>query len=209
MITRLGKLITIAIAIVALGLTALLVSGYQASAHESRFQAQLRDAYGQRVGTVDFRIGRHAMTVDAEFQWNQNVTPNQFHGFHVHANNDLANGEGCIANPDEPRNTWFVSADGHLSATGLTHGAHQGDLPSPLIGQDGTARLRFTTDRLDPELLRGRVVILHANPDNFGNVPTGTASAQYSPNTAAATDLTDRTGNAGDRMACGVIRRSR
>ena len=205
MTTKLGKLITIGMAIVALGLTAMLVSGFQASAHESRFRAQLRDGTGQRVGTVEFRVSRHAMTVTVELRPNPNVAPNQFHGFHVHANPD---GKGCEAKGVDPA-TWFVSAGGHLSENGQIHGAHLGDLASPLVGADGTARLQFTTDRIDPELLRGRVVILHAGRDNFGNVPTGTASTQYSPNTEAATTLTANTGNAGNRVACGVIRRQR
>jgi Cu-Zn family superoxide dismutase len=206
MIKKLGRLVTIGLAIAAVGLTVLLVSGYQASAHESRFRAQLRDPSGQRVGTVEFRVGRHVTTVDAELQWSSHVARNQFHGFHVHANSDPANGDGCIATGDDPTK-WFASADGHLSKPGQTHGAHLGDMPSPLVGEDGTARLRFTMRRIDPDALRGAVVILHANPDNFGNVPTGTAPNQYTPNDEVeATDLTARTGNAGNRVACGVIR---
>ena len=53
------------------------------------------------------------------------------------------------------------------------------------------------------------VVILHANPDNFGNVPTGSADNQYTANSEAATTATANTGNAGNRVACGVIRRQR
>ena len=89
-----------------------------------------------------------------------------------------------------------------------THGSHQGCLPSPLVLSDGTARLSFTTDRIEPTLLRGRAVILHDRPDNFGNIPVGTGANQYTPNSAAATDLTARTGNAGDRVACGLVRRA-
>jgi Cu/Zn superoxide dismutase len=52
-------------------------------------------------------------------------------------------------------------------------------------------------------------VILHAGPDNFGNIPVGTAPNQYTPNSTdpvtGATVLTANTGNAGNRIACGVI----
>jgi Cu-Zn family superoxide dismutase len=205
MIKKLGKLVTIGLAIAAVGLTVLLVSGYQASAHESRFRAQLRDGTGQRVGTVEFRVGRHAMTVDVELRPNTYVEENQFHGFHVHANTDRA---GCAATGVDPA-TWFVSAGGHLSDPGQTHGAHLGDLPSPLVGADGTARMQFATHRIDPSMLRDRVVILHANPDNFGNVPTGPAANQYTRNSETATTVTANTGNAGNRVACGLIRRHR
>ena len=107
---------------------------------------------------------------------------------------------------------WFLSADGHLSTPEQKHSGHQGDMPSPLVMADGTARLSFTTDRIDPETLRGRAVILHHLPDNFGNVPLGDGHdlPEYTPNaSSAAIDLTNRTGNAGDRVACGLIRRSR
>ena len=56
-------------------------------------------------------------------------------------------------------------------------------------------------------MIRGKAVILHAKADNFGNVPTGTAANQYTPNGPEATDLTARTGNASDRVACGLVKR--
>ena len=135
-------------------------------------------------------------------------TPNQFHGFHIHANNVPGNGKGCVADPGEAEATWFLSADGHLSEEGQVHGAHNGDLPSPLVMADGTAILKFTTDRIEPRDLKGTAVILHKDPDNFGNVPVGSAANQYQPNDPAATTATSATGNAGPRMACGLVKRS-
>jgi Cu-Zn family superoxide dismutase len=202
------RIFALGTAAVTTAVTGVLLFGPQATAHDASFRATLRDPDGRRVGTVDFRISRYATQVDARLRPNANVEPDQFHGFHVHANADPSNGDGCIADPDAAPSTWFVSADGHLAAQGETHGNHQGDLPSPLVLADGTARLSFTTDRIEPSLLRGRAVILHDRPDNFGNIPVGTAANQYQPNSAAATDLTARTGNAGDRMACGLVRRT-
>jgi Cu-Zn family superoxide dismutase len=205
----LKRVLALGTAAVTTAVTAALLIGPQATAHNASFRATLRDPDGRRVGTVDFRISRYATQVDARLRPNANVTPDQFHGFHVHANADPANGRGCVADPDADPATWFVSADGHLAAQGEGHGNHQGDLPSPLVLADGTARLSFTTDRIEPSLLRGRAVILHDRPDNFGNIPVGTAPNQYQPNSAAATDLTTRTGNAGNRVACGLIDRGR
>jgi Cu/Zn superoxide dismutase len=48
-------------------------------------------------------------------------------------------------------------------------------------------------------------VIFHAAADNFGNVPLGAEPDKYAANSQAAIDLTNATGNAGARLACGVI----
>lgn len=187
----------------------MVLPGGQASAHVDRFHAVLRDPSGVRVGSVEFRINRQTMAVRVVLRPNRYVSAGSFHGFHVHANNDPSNGSGCLASADQPSSTWFVSADSHLSEPNQTHGHHAGDMPSPLVLSDGTARLRFTTDRIDPKVLRSSAVMLHAAPDNFGNVPTGTAPDQYTANSPAATDKTGKTGNAGDRVACGMVRRER
>ena len=202
------KVLALGAATASAALAGVLVIGLQATAHTANFSAKLRDPEGRVVGTVTFRIGRDAMHVDAKLRPNPHVEVNQFHGFHVHANDNPANGRGCIANPTQPPRTWFVSADGHLSAGDQGHGQHNGDLPSPLVMADGTARLSFSTDRIEPEVLRGRAVVLHRFLDNFGNVPVGTAATQYTANSQEATALTRNTGNAGDRLACGVLRRS-
>jgi superoxide dismutase, Cu-Zn family len=78
-------------------------------------------------------------------------------------------------------------------------------MPSVLLNQDGTATLEFIDSRLDVATLAGRAVVLHAGADNFGNVPAGAGAEQYTPNSGAATTKTADTGNAGDRIACGVI----
>jgi len=49
-------------------------------------------------------------------------------------------------------------------------------------------------------------VIVHALADNYNNVPRGSKPDQYTANSAAAITLTDDTGNAGDRIGCGVIK---
>jgi len=87
----------------------------------------------------------------------------------------------------------------------LTHGDHTGDLPSVFVNNDSTVSMRFDIDRIAIADLVNRVVILHAKPDNFGNVPVGTADDQYTPGKDALAK-TQATGNASDRIACGVIR---
>jgi Cu-Zn family superoxide dismutase len=191
----------------AVGAGGVLVAS-QASAHDDTVRTSLRDPRGVHVGSVVFTDEGDATSVKAVLKRNRYVTPRgAFHGFHVHANNNPANGAGCVADPSQKSSTWFVSADGHLAETGQTHGKHDGDMPSPLVLADGSAHLRFTTDRVDLPTLVGKAVILHADADNFGNVPTGEADDQYKANTQAAIDRTQSTGNAGDRVACGLLRR--
>jgi len=78
-------------------------------------------------------------------------------------------------------------------------------MPPLFVSAAGTAASSFITDRFTPDDVKGRAVIMHAGNDNLGNVPVGTAANQYTANAADATTLTNNTGNAGNRIACGVI----
>lgn len=178
------------------------------AAHGERASATLRLADGRPVGTVAFLGDPWTVTeVRVTVRMPRSAPAAGFHGFHVHANSDPANGSGCLADPAQPPSTWFVSADGHLAESGETHGAHAGDLPPLLVTDGGRAYSVSITDRVAVDDLLHRAVVLHAGADNLGNVPVGTAPTQYTPNSAEATGLTARTGNAGDRLACGVVRR--
>jgi Cu/Zn superoxide dismutase len=85
-------------------------------AHGRRARTTLRDAAGHEVGRVKFvqRDGKVIVSASVTRQ-----TPG-FHGSHIHANDDPANGQGCIADPAQAPSTWLVSADGHLKAAGQT-----------------------------------------------------------------------------------------
>ena len=173
-----------------------------------RVSATLRLADGTRVGTVVLRPhGRHATQVHVVLKAPALIARRAFHGFHVHANDNPANGNGCVADPARAASTWFVSADGHYTDPGVRHGDHRGDFPVLYVDARGRATASFVTDRFRPADVVGRAVIVHARADNYANVPTGTASNQYTPNALDAVALTAATGNAGDRQACGVIRR--
>ena len=154
--------------------------------------AELHDATGASVGTVVFTAAGDstAVVVTARLP----AGTDGIHGFHVHANNNPANGDGCIADPAQPANTHFVSADGHYNPGGGTHGAHAGDMPALFFTQDGKAAMTFVTDRFTPAEIKGKAVIIHAAPDNYGNVPVGMAANQYTPNSPDATTLPENTG---------------
>jgi Cu-Zn family superoxide dismutase len=168
--------------------------------------ANLRLADGRSIGRVEFFDGHPGTVVRAAIRMPAGMPKvSGYHGFHVHANDDATNGNNCVADPKAPSKTWFVSADGHYDRGGHQHGTHDGDLASLFVMDDGQATIELRTDRVSPAQLARRAVIIHAGPDNFGNVPVGTAPTEYTANSAAATEATRKTGNAGDRIACGLV----
>jgi superoxide dismutase, Cu-Zn family len=150
----------------------------------------LRDAGGAVVGSVRMTHRHGEVFVRASVD---GLAPG-FHGFHVHA-------VGACAPP-------FTSAGGHYNPGGSGHGQHAGDMPSLLVNADGTAELRFTTDRFTFADIRdsdGSAIIVHASPDNFAHIPTRYHS--HTENTFGPDSATLATGDAGARVACGVVPR--
>ena len=181
----------------------------QADASGWRARATLRVADGTEIGQVTFQGKRDETAVRVRLEHlPSNWTTDSFHGFHIHANN-TGTENGCIADPAVAAKDWFLSADGHWKTDGQDHAGHHGDMPSVLVNADGSAEMEFVTGRFDPAAIVGRAVIVHAGADNFGNVPLGDAVNQYKANSVDATTATKNTGNAGDRLACGVIERRR
>jgi Cu-Zn family superoxide dismutase len=107
--------------------------------------------------------------------------PAGVHGFHVHETGD------CSA-PDAS------SAGGHFNPAGSPHGApnadprHAGDFGNVEASADGrvdvTYVMRDVTLGSGSSSIAGKAIILHADPDDLRTQPTG---------------------NAGGRIACGVI----
>jgi superoxide dismutase, Cu-Zn family len=112
------------------------------------------------------------------------LKPNAEHGFHVHEKGDCSSGDG-------------MSTGGHFNPAGAGHGQHGhgahhvGDLPSLKADAQGVAKVMFQTDRLSlgsgASSIEGKGLIVHRDPDDYKTQPTG---------------------NAGPRLACGVIRRN-
>lgn len=112
----------------------------------------------------------------------QGLRPGQQHGFHIHEVGDCSSEDG-------------MSTKGHFNPLGKPHGhplseaRHAGDLPALFADQSGRARLDATVDGITlkpgPTNIVGRGMIIHADPDDFRTQPTG---------------------NAGARIACGVIK---
>ena len=89
-------------------------------------------------------------------------------------------GGSCTGTQEDP----FSDTDGHFNPGGCEHPAHAGDLP-PLFSNNGLAWNAVLTNRFTVRAVLGRTVIIHAGRDDFTTQPAG---------------------NAGAKIACGVIR---
>lgn len=140
--------------------------------------AKLAPASGSKVtGTIEFKEVEGGLEVTANVE---GLTPGD-HGWHVHEKGD------CSA-PDAK------SAGGHFNPSGHKHGApdgaerHEGDFGNLTAGKDGKATKTFvmkgiTLDEGASSVV-GKGFIVHEKKDDFTTQPTG---------------------NAGGRVACGVI----
>lgn len=152
--------------------------------------ASLKNQAGDVVGEVSFQQLTSGVQVKARVG---GLSPTaDFHGFHIHANGT------CDGD--------FTSAGGHWNPAGATHGDHQGDMPVLYAGADGTAVSNATLDAFTVDQLLGDAggvaVIVHAGRDNYANIP----AARYSTSAGPGPDTTtNNTGDAGARLACGVI----
>lgn len=158
------------------------------SSGEDHARAALLDADGNRVGRVVFF--QHGDRVFVEVRA-RDLTQG-FHGFHVHETGRC-----------EPP---FASAGGHLADDGQVHADHIGDLPALQAGADGRAYLLAATDRFtvsDLFDLDGSAAIVHADPDNYSNIPDRYRAENGEPGPDAETL---QAGDSGARVACGVVR---
>jgi Cu-Zn family superoxide dismutase len=107
--------------------------------------------------------------------------PPGMHGLHVHEKGDCSDPEA-------------KSAGGHFNPSTMPHAGpmdkehHAGDLGNIEIAADGTGSLTIETRMLTvgpgPNSVVGKAVIFHEKPDDLKTQPTG---------------------NAGSRLACGVV----
>ncbi len=159
-----------------------------AQTDERHARAVLRNADGERVGVVRLTQRNGKVLVRTRIR----ALPAGFHGFHVHAVGE------CVPP--------FTSAGGHYNPGNAGHGSHAGDMPVLLVNADGSAYLWFTTDRFAVNDLfdaDGSAIIVHAAADNYANIPTRYHS--HTEDTTGPDSMTLATGDAGGRLACGVI----
>ncbi len=143
-------------------------------------EVELLSSKGKTVGRATLTQQQGGVRISLQ-AWKLSPGP---HGFHIHA-------VGKCDRPD------FTSAGGHFNPDGKKHGvknpagAHAGDLPNLVVGPDGTVSAEVIASQVTLELGRnslfgreGSALVIHVAPDD---------------------DTTDPAGNAGARIACGVI----
>ncbi|RKG74932.1 superoxide dismutase family protein [Corallococcus exercitus] len=142
-------------------------------------KATLKDAQGKDVGEVTLEQAPKGVLVKGTLM----NLPAGEHAFHIHET-------GKCEAPD------FKTAGGHFNPTKKQHGAlstkgqHAGDMPNLYVAQDGKVQFDvFIADLKVKSLLDkdGSALMVHAKLDDYH---------------------TDPTGDAGGRIACGVVEKS-
>jgi len=127
-------------------------------------------------GTVTFTKAEGGVRVQAQIK---GLKPGD-HGFHVHEFGDCSAPDGA-------------SAGGHFNPAGTPHAGphdaqrHAGDMGNVAAGADGSATVDYVDKQASfegPNSVLGRGVIVHDKADDLKTQPTG---------------------NAGGRVACGVV----
>lgn len=141
--------------------------------------AKIKDSSGLAVGDADLVQTEAGVLIKLQLK---GVKPGE-HAFHIHA----------VGKCDAP----FETAGGHFNPTHAHHGimsgeGHAGDMPNLHVPQSGDLSVevlnrQVTLDKGKPNSLfdaDGSSLVIHAKADDYKSDPAG---------------------NAGDRIACGVI----
>lgn len=167
-----------------------------------KLTAQLKNAGGTTVATADFEFSSGFVTITVKTTGSGQLTPG-FHGLHIHSVGKCE--AGSVAPTGGPPGD-FESAGAHFQAPGHSGHPASGDLTSLQVRQDGTAELVTTTDAFTAEDLQAGAktsIIIHEKADNFANIPP--ERYQQTNGTPPPDATTMATGDAGKRVACGVI----
>ncbi|BBZ37238.1 superoxide dismutase[Cu-Zn] [Mycobacterium conspicuum] len=172
------------------------------AAPQKSITTHLKAPDGTQVAIAEFEFTSNHVTVKIDTVAVGVLTPG-FHGVHIHK---VGKCEPNSVAPTGGAPGDFLSAGGHFQVAGHSAEPASGDLTSLEVRKDGTGTLLTTTDAFTmDDLLAGEktAIIIHAGADNFANIPPD----RYNQvNGAPGPDATTMsTGDAGKRVACGVI----
>jgi superoxide dismutase, Cu-Zn family len=163
-------------------LAAMLAIGFALAAPAAaadKATAVLKDAKGNEVGKAELTATPSGVLISL----NMSAVPAGEHAFHIHA-------VGKCEPPD------FKSAGPHFNPDEKKHGLmnaegpHAGDMPNLHVPGDGKIQVEVldpmvTLNKMAPLLDQdGSALVIHADVDDY---------------------VSDPAGNAGDRIACGVV----
>ncbi|KAE9416908.1 hypothetical protein Angca_010310, partial [Angiostrongylus cantonensis] len=135
------------------------------------------------IGVLDVKQCRGVMTINGTVSG----LPPGLHGFHVHEYGDLGN--GCLA----AGNHYNPFKRNHGGPKSLSSRRHVGDLGSIMTPATGSTPINIRDTLTTFSGIRGivgRAFVIHANVDDLGN---------------GGNEGSRTTGNAGSRLACGII----
>ena len=165
------------------GAAALLAAALSLPATAAEIaNTQLKDSSGKAVGDVDMVQTAAGVLIKLQLK---GLTPGE-HAFHVHA----------VGKCEAP----FESAGPHFNPANHKHGmmageGHAGDMPNLHVPQSGELSVEVVNAAISLEKGKpnsvfdndGSALVIHAKADDYKSDPAG---------------------NAGDRIACGVIQQS-
>ncbi|KJX74848.1 superoxide dismutase[Cu-Zn] [Mycobacterium lepromatosis] len=157
---------------------------------------------GTQVATAKFEFNDGFATITIATTGVGQLAPG-FHGVHIHK---VGKCEPHSVAPTGGAPGDFLSAGGHFQVPGHTVEPASGNLTSLQVRKDGIGTLVTTTDAFTMnDLLAGQktAIIIHEGADNFGNIPPERYSQVNGTPGPDATTMS--TGDAGKRVACGVI----
>ncbi len=173
---------------IAFALLATTVAAAQKTTKPKQQQiVELKNAKGESIGTATLTREARGIGITLDVK---DLTPGE-HAIHIHQT------AKCEANPAAPADA-FKSAGPHFNPEGKKHGlknpegAHAGDMTNFVVAKDGTSTVHLVNMHVTMETdvstsvyaNGGTALIIHEKPDD---------------------GKTDPAGNAGARIACGLI----
>jgi len=178
------------------------ISGHEGPAASESLTTVLKGPNGAEVATAKFEFANGFATITLQTTSVGVLSPG-FHGVHLH---QVGKCEPNSVAPTGGAPGDFLSAGGHFQVPGHSGHSMSGDLTSLQVRRDGSGMLVTTTDAFTmADLLAGSktAIMIHSGADNFANIPP---ERYNQTNGAPGPDQTTMsTGDAGKRVACGVI----